>query len=618
MRWFPISLTGAVLASSIALAADEPDRVTMSLDEFLQLYDKAKEDPTKPDPDPIPPRAFVLSSANYNGEVLLEDGDPVSAVFTAKMRVEVLQQKGWVTVPLLPATVAVRSARVGGKEAPLVLQHGYYQLVTDQKGAVDVSITFAVGVDTAQGSSGFSFGLVAAGAPDLSLAVPSRDDLLFTVPGAHLKTDKQVGNNRVLEATLPSTGTLAVRWQKEVSAQEAKEQEPKLYAEVHSLVGIGDGLLNVHATVENTILFNGVSAFTAQIPDEMTVLDVSGVGINDWTVSDDGTLSVLLNYAAEGFYSYSMDLERPLANGSEQSTEAPLVVPLGVERSKGWVGVQALGTLELEPGAVTGATPVDVRALPPAILGITSQPVLLGYKYLGDEVSLPINVSQHEEVDVLVTLLDQVNATTMFTDDGRRLSSVQYQVRNNRRQFLRLVMPEGAELWSASVAGRSVQPAKSAGKLLLPLVRSSQGSGGALAAFSVEVVYVESGEGPDDGGKGAFKANLPKADVPATYAAWTVYAPWRATVGKDFEGTMRHVDYPSYPVSSTEVLQVDAYNAPVQEVARGQASSGGLGQGAAPVQVNLPLDGQTVYFEKLLILDQDDLWVSFDYKGLKK
>ena len=51
-----------------------------------------------------------------------------------------------------------------------------------------------------------------------------------------------------------------------------------------------------------------------------------------------------------------------------------------------------------------------------------------------------------EEVDVLVTLIDRAEATTMFTRDGRRLTTVSYQVRNNRRQFLRFALPEGIEL----------------------------------------------------------------------------------------------------------------------------------------------------------------------------
>ena len=42
----------------------------------------------------------------------------------------------------------------------------------------------------------------------------------------------------------------------------------------------------------------------------------------------------------------------------------------------------------------------------------------------------------------------------------------------------------------------------------------------------------------------------------------------------------------------------------------------GVAEGAAPVQVTLPVDGQPFFFEKLLALDEK-LWVSFDYKGLK-
>ncbi|MBT3221548.1 MAG: hypothetical protein HN348_20905, partial [Proteobacteria bacterium] len=386
----------------------------------------------------------------------------------------------------------------------------------------------------------------------------------------------------------------------------------------YTLVGIGDGLLQATTTIEQSILFAGVNQFQAKIPAELTLLDVSGAGIRDWTVADDGTLTVLLNYAAEGSHSMTLELEQPLAQTKNLKANVPLVEPLGVERSKGWVGVQALGALELAAGSVKGATPVDVRALPPAILGVTTNPVLLGYKYLGSEADIPLEVFQHDEVDVLVTLLDQSDATTMFTQDGRRLTSVRYDVRNNRRQFLRLTLPEGAELWSSSVAGRSVQPAKANdGRLLIPLVRS-QAMGGALAAFPVEVVYVESGAAPSEAGKGTFKATLPQADVPTTYVAWTVYAPWQATISKkSYDGTLRHVDYLSRPLGATTVLTMDTYNAPMAQQANVQTKSGALGQGAAPVKVSLPVDGQALVFEKLLALDQDDLWVSFDYKGLK-
>lgn len=603
-------MLGLLLLSATASAQEAPERVTLSLAEFLKLYEGTKNRPDKPE---TAPRPFALSNARYDGKVVFDEGEPVAATFDARLSVEVLKD-GWVRMPLLDASVAVQEATIGGVDAPLVLEGGSYVLVTDRKGRFDVDVRFATNVTTARGSSGFAFPLRASGATSLRLSVDEEDALDFTVANARLKTDRTVNGARVVEATLPATGSLAVNWQRSIQQSDSKKKaEPRVYSEVHTLVGIGDGLLSATATINQTILFAGVDRMQVRVPTDVKVLDVRGTGIRDWSLSDEGLLTALLNYEAKGSYALTLDMEQVL-DGS--AVQAPVVEPVGVERSKGWLGVQARGALEIQAEGVTDAAAVDVRTLPATILGVTDTPVLLGYKYLGSDATIPLAVQEHDEVDVLVTLLDQAVATTMFTIDGRRLTSVRYEVRNNRRQFLRLQMPVGAELWSANVAGRAVQPAQSDGQLLVPLIRSSA-AGGALASFGVEVVYVESGVGPGDNGKGRFEAHLPVADAPTTYLAWTVYAPDDAKVKGDYEGSLRDVETLSNPVRAQTALQLDYANAPVQQSAGMQASGGGLGEGAAPVQVNLPLDGRPHRFEKLLALDEE-LWVGFDYKGLKR
>ncbi len=601
----------ALLAPAAARAQDAPDRVTMQLEEFLELYETAKNRPK--DPEKAPWQA-AIASARYTGGVVVQDGEPTAAVFRARLRIEVLKDEGWVRLPVLSSQVALRSARIGGAEAPVSLEGPWYVLVTDKKGAFDLDLEFAAQVTTRSGSTGLSFPLVQAGGTEVDLTVTGEDALDFEVANARLKTDRTRGNQRTVHAVVPSTGHLSVSWQRAIP--EVEEQEPRIYAEVHTLAAIGEGVLTARATVSHTILFAGVNELSVQIPPEMTVIDVQGSGLRDWSRAEDGTLTALLNYEAEGSYALTVDLERVLEPGETTAT-IPLVRPVGVERSKGFVGVQAQGTLELTPEAVSGAAPVDVRTLPASILGVTDQPVLLGFKYLGDGASIGLGVREHEEVDVLVTLLDQAEATTMFTRDGRRLTRVRYQVRNNRRQFLRLALPDGAELWSASVAGKAVQPAAgSDGRLLIPLVRS-QATGGNLAAFDVDVVYVETGDGPDASGRGSFHGRLPTADAPTTWVGWTVYAPFEARVKKrSFDGTLREVDFLSHPATTAEYFEVQAESPNFQQGAAGQIASGALGQGAEPVQVSLPLDGQPLYFEKLLALDED-LTVSFDYRGLK-
>lgn len=607
------SLTILLTAVPVSVwGQDPPQRVVIGLDEFLDMYEKAKAKTEQPD---VPPRDHALSSAAYEGEVLIQDGEPRFARFKAKLRVEVLSKQGWVRIPLLPATVALRSASIKGKEAAVVIENGFYTLITDQRGLFDLDLDFGASVTTENGQSRIAFELAGSGATTLRLKVPSDEDLDFSVANAHLQSDKVVGGFREVEATLPSTGTLLVSWQREIPA--AAQQKAQIYAEVYTLVGISDGLMRAATTIEHTILFAGQEKFEYKIPEGMILIDVQGMGLRDWKHRDDGTLEVLLNYAAEGHYTLTMTAERVVpTEGGDLIT--PLVHPLGVERAKGWVGVESRGNLEIQSGAVVQATPVDVRSLPAAILGITGQPVLLGYKYLTDKVSVPLKIQHHDDVDVLVTLLDETRASTMWTIEGRRLTSVKYRVRNNRKQFLRLTLPQQAELWSASVGGRAVQPASTPdGQILIPLVRS-QATGGALAAFEVEVVYVESGTPVPQNGKGTFSAALPTADVPCTYVAWTIYAPYKTKFKRrSYDGSLTHVDYLSNPIPGEPVGYIETVTPEVQQQAYGQATTGGMGEGAVPVPVSLPLQGRAVHFEKLLALDEV-LQVSFNYSGLKK
>lgn len=612
LRFVASGLIAVLSSEPTAAAQDRPNSVDLDLAEFLRMYEQAK---TRPDKPSTAPTQWAIGSAHYAGEVLLDNGDATSASFTAKMHIDVLDDKNWVSVPLLPVTVALRSAKIGPTDASVIIQNGWYTLVTPKKGAIDIDLSFAASVETYVGSSGVAFEMAPSGATDVTLSVPSSDALDFTVANAKIKTDRTEGGKRIVTASIPSTNAMSISWQREVKTDAA--QAARLYSQVYTLVGIGDGVMQATTTIDNTILFAGVRQLQEKIPEGNTVLDVRGTGIRDWRVGDDHVLTVDLNYEAEGAYTLTLDTEKVVGEG-DLSLHAPLVVPVGVERSKGWVGVEARGNLEISGPAAKNATPVDVRTLPAAIVGITTNPVLLGYKYLGSEADVPLQVSQHENVDVLVTIIDQALATTMFTHDGRRLTSVQYDVRNNRRQFLRLALPDGAELWSASVAGKAVQPAKASdGKVLIPLVRSSQ-SGGALAAFQVEVVYVENGDAPSAAGTGTFHAALPKADVPSTYIGWTVYAPSDAKVKKkSFDGSVRHVDYLSFPMGASTVTTIDTYTPEMAQSAGQQMNNGSMSQGAAPVPVQLPLEGNPFAFEKVLALDEV-LEVSFDYKGLKK
>ncbi len=608
-------LCAAVANPALAQSDIPAARVTLPWNDFKVLYEKglAPEDPPE-----VAPRDYAISRAVYEGEVSEE-----STAFELSLRVEVLKDEGWITVPLLPTTVALQSATLAGRDAPVYLQDGWYRLVTDRKGVLDLNLVFAVSTWETGGQNGFSFAMAPSGGTQVTVSVPAEDSLDFQVANAQQTQRETQGDRQVLEALLPATGNLSVTWQRAAEEEAADDPEAvteaaRLYAEHQALVGVAEGLMQCTSAVHYSILHAGVESLTVDLPADVTVLDVKGNGLRDWSVTQQKDRNVVLaelNFEAKGSYSLYLNYEKALPEGSV-SVAVPDLQVKGVERVKGWVGIDARSALEIEAGQVANASTVDVRELPTAILGQTNWPVLLAFKYRKQDYAIPLEIRQHDDVDMLVTIVDSLAATTVMTRDGRRMTQLVYSMRNNRAQFLRLAMPGDVEVWSTFVGGRAVKPAKADdGRLLIPLARS-QASGGALASFAVEVVYVEDGAAPDDKGLGTFAASLPVAGVPSTQVAWTIYLPYEAKIKeKSLETTLRRVDYFTSISTAGYAMDAMAVNAEVQMQAAQAFSGDATAAGVQPVKVSLPIDGYPTYFEKLLVLDEE-LELSFDYKGL--
>ncbi len=598
-----------VFLLSLALAAptlNSPNgQVTLPWNDFQSLYQKGLAPETPPEKAP---RDFTIDRASYAGR-LVGQGDDAYAIFKLTLKGAVHKDKGWVTIPLLSTNTALRSAKIDGKDAAIYLEGGNYTLVTERRGAFTVDLEFSASLFSADGETGLSFPLVPSGATEVSFTAEDDDALDFTVAGAKGVVEASNGKARTVTGAITGWGSLAVSWQRalpEVEQEAAKAA--RVYAETNVLVGVSEGITQATARVAYTVLHKGVDTLRVQLPTDVTVLDVTGPGLRDWTQAPDGTITAKLNYEALGSYLLSISYERALT----ATTTLPMPRVLDVTREKSWIGVDARSALELVAGKATGATPVDVRELPASLVGQTDYPVLLAWKARGGEVVIPLEVRAHPDVDMLVTLVDSAVADTLVTADGRRMTRVRYGVRNNRRQFLRLALPEGAEVWSASVAGRGVKVAAGEGGVLVPLVRSDA-AGGAMTGFLVEVIYVEEGA-PLADGKGELRVELPRADAPTSQLLWSVYFPEAAKIAKKgHAGTVRKVEYfssaPQLPSDATVSAQVQGN---VGRAVQNQDEAGALGQGVEPVRVELPLTGQVLAFEKMLVLDEP-LWVSFRY-----
>lgn len=593
-----------LLALPLASAASvENGSVTLPWQDFQSIYQKGQEKP--PEVAPTSPRDYTLDNTAYTGQVLGQ-GDDAWASFKLSVRGQVLKQKGWTLVPLLSTRAALRKATIAGKDAPIFVNGDYYTLVTNQTGAFTVDLEFGLSLSTADGETALALPLAPAGASTLNFSLESTEAVDFKLANGRGQNVTRAGNTWRVDAALPGTGSLALSWRRDLPEQAAEQkQAARIYAESQLLVGVAEGVLQCNAVVEYTVLHQGVETFRVQLPKDVTVLDVKGAGIRDWTTDASGVILVSLNYAAEGAYRLTIDYERAI------SAELPIPRVLDVARESMFVGVDARSAVELVAGQATGAVPIDVRELPPAILGRTDFPVLLAYKARGSEVKIPLDVRTHPDVDMLVTLVDAAVAEVLVTPDGRRMVKVQYAVRNNRNQFLRLQMPEGAEIWSASVGGKPVKVARSNESILIPMLRSDSSSG-ALSGFLVELVYVEKGS-PLAEGRGALEVQLPTTNAPTSQVQLSVYMPSEARyVKRSDEGSLRHVEWFSSAPSLPQLAPEVEAQARREMAVTGNAQAATLAQGVDPVQVNIPLAGVVRYYEKTLALDEK-LSASFEY-----
>lgn len=558
-----------------------------------------------------PPTDYVITRSEYSG-TLTDDG----AQLVLKADINVLRKKGWKRIPLLPISVALVGEATLPQGACLNATGGVYELLTDQSGSMTVTVPFAVNVQKEAGVNHVSFQRVEGGSSLLDLEIDSQG-VDVKVAGAQSLVSKPSDGKTKTAAAVPAGTPLAISWER--ALPKAEDVPPKLYAETHTLVAVADGVLLCQETVNVNILHAGIRELKLAVPTGARILTVTGPNVQDWRETGQGELQVVLGREVLGSYTLRLAYELATTDGAT----VPVVRATGVEREKGFVGVIAMANVEIAAGELQGATSIDARQLPADIVAMTNQPVLLAFRYAADAFTIPLVIRRHDEVSVLMTLVDSAAFTSMQLNDGRRMTKVVYSVRNNRNQFLRLSMPDKADLWSVSVAGNTVSPARDTqGQVLVPLVRSSADSR-ELTAFPVEIVYVETPETTAPA-KGTLRVTLPTCAVPVMHVMFTYYLPaeGRYTVGwgkSGFSGPLAIVDdFTTLSVDrGVHVVAVNpaAEAQQLQQAADQRADRQAVAAGATPIRVRLPIGGKQFKLEKILAMPHDQLYFEVEYSG---
>jgi hypothetical protein len=312
-------------------------------------------------------------------------------------------------------------------------------------------------------------------------------------------------------------------------------------AEVVNFITLNDAVASGRSIVRFDVGNAPTREFRLRTPAAWRSVEVAGTGIRRKDQGEtNGEWRVELQNKVRGVCTFTVTWDQPWSL-EDAGVELSGVEALGAERETGALVVNAPPRFRVEAKAATAdLLKVDVRDVPDWA-GRPPEPPVAVYRYLRPGFRLTLGVQRFAEAEVLQALAEDARLTTVISEDGQMMTEMSLSVRNNARQFLEVVLPEGAQVWSAFVAGQPVRPSREGGKLLLPMERS-----GSEETVAVELTYVGAGSFPRR--RGSVSLASPGLGIPLQNARWDLYLPPDYSYG-GFEGSMRFEQSPLAPAA---------------------------------------------------------------------
>ncbi|HEV2397221.1 MAG TPA: hypothetical protein VGS27_09800 [Candidatus Sulfotelmatobacter sp.] len=489
--------------------------VVIPVEEYRVL--RAKAYPVEHDPEP-PPLDATLTRVDYDLKVQGE-----VATGRANLTVDVLKD-GWVRVPV-PSGLLVREARLDGKLVSLVpgaagksASHLSALLSHAGRSVLELDVDIPVSANT--GDESVSLPSSESGVTRASVEL-ARQGIDLRVGGGILSAKSETEGETKWIAYGKGNEPLTFTWRKKTEDHHV-ELPLRLRGSLTQLTSLSEDSTSIYAEASLEIVQGAAREVRIQLPEKVTINQVSGAMVADWEMKN-GELTVSFLEPLEHSARFVLNGEARLPR--DGIIDIPLLRLLNVERDNGGVAVEILGAGEIKDTKVQGFEEADATDLGDMIASRQS-PALVAFRdrvgQAGATRSLSINVARYDQQAVLMANIEEARYHVLMSSDGKELVQARYAVRNNQRNFVKITLPQGATVWSASLGGRTVRPGQAPdGSLLLPLEKS-RGNEDARA-FVVEIMYIT--KAPAWQEKGKETVTLPALDLPISRTGLLVYYP---------------------------------------------------------------------------------------------
>ncbi len=494
-----MAVPGAVTRASAQTPA--PDGwVVLPVDEYRELRNRTVDPPPPLQPPPV---EATVTRIDYE---LAVDGDAVAG--RALMTIDVMSDR-WTRVQL-PAGLMIRSARLDGQPVSMIEGPPPHVLLSTA-GRFTLALEFDLPLASSAGSE--SVTLPASPAPIVrAILVLPRSGVDLTSNGGFVAEHTETAAESRWTTFGRPHQALTISWKRKIDDRRA--QLPlRVRARLVQFVGLGEDACQVMASVRVEVVQGLAREISLALPTGLTVTEVNGPTVGDWEAAG-GMLRVRVLDGTTSEVSFVVNGETRVPR--DGSISIPLIRMPSAERETGGVAVDVLGAGEIAERLARGFDPADPSELGDVVTSRES-PSMAAFRMRPlagtDARSLAVSVVRYTPQAVLIANVEEARYRAIASEDGRLLVEARYAVRNNQRAFLKVVLPSGATVWSAAVAGRPIRPGRAEqDSVLLPLEKGRAGQD--APTFVVELVYLQ--RIPEWEAKGRATLALPALDLPVS------------------------------------------------------------------------------------------------------
>lgn len=540
-RLLPIGLTVFLLVPALRAGEGRPGEVVLPLKDYLALVEAAETAQKARAERARQQAAPLVEIVSQRVAAVLEDGE---ARVTSEFEVLVQGHPDHpVALPLAgyPATVEVlRDGRPepGAAVSALHGGRGGVLLVATEPGKYQVRIQGRTEVENLGGIGRLTFPPAAAPVAVTEIDLPAETS--WTAPGGVVVEDREQGGRRTVRLASKRGEVQVLELKRRFDSAEADRL--LVQAVALTLFQLRPEGPRRHDVVLYEVSRGSLPSFTVNLPPGVEVEQAGtdeGPAVSD---VENGKLTVHRHRQLQGI-GYLVLTSTPPAGVLTEGTALTAALPAGIDVRARYLAVASSIAAEARPLPDAAWARVDLEDLPASLSEALEVIDLAAAWRLSDAsvsgarlavTALPPAPSREEPVRMRDT-------TTLLTVDGTLLHRDLFTLGPVTRAgaALDLVLPAGAQLWSARVGTQAVRPLDRGGRLSIPL-----GFGGG-AETVVEVVAVLEKAVP--GGRSELGMELAQVMLPVLEHRWRLLLP-EGNRYRFRSGDLRPTAQPAYRV----------------------------------------------------------------------